>query len=305
MSRRSSVIGVLLAAAVLLSACTQSSDESTNDESPKPPSRIELPPSAETGIADGDGMSIEPEIVPAEGLPASGDCMVLTDFRSVDCAEPHTMEVAAITELPGDLPRMRPEDDEMLRLTSVECAEPVADYVGSGDINATRLHPWTVWPSQDGWARDERWLVCGLAELGTDLVPTGRTGSVRDALVGEPFYDFQACLPDSPTEATELRYVPCDEPHRAEALPGVLPLPGRPNDPMPSAEEIEELAAPHCEQARAAYLGGAERDDIALSWRVPELADWRRGSNTVVCYVSTEEPVGELLLGIGDRPLPE
>ncbi|MBB5922711.1 hypothetical protein FHR81_003768 [Actinoalloteichus hoggarensis] len=304
MSRRLSMIGVVSAAAVLLGACTQSPDEPTDDGSRiVPPSRVELPPSAEPEIADGETGG--PGVVPADGLPAAGDCMVLADFRPVDCAEPHTMEIAAVGELSADLPRMRPEDDEMLRLTTQECAEPVADYVGSGDIDATRLHPWTVWPSQDGWAKDERWLVCGLAELGSDLVPVSRTGSVRDALVGEPFYDFQACLPDSAAETDELRYVPCDEPHRAEALPGVLPLPGGPNDPMPGAEEIEEIAAPHCEQARAAYLGGDRRDDIALSWRVPEPADWRRGANTVVCYVSTVEEVGGRLLGIGDRPLPE
>ncbi|AOS66105.1 septum formation family protein [Actinoalloteichus hymeniacidonis] len=302
MSRRSSVIGVLLAALAMVSACTGSDPESQADAQRQPPSRIELPDAAEeTGSTESPNVAIQP----AEGLPIAGECMILADFQSIDCAEPHTLEVASIAELPAELPRSRPEDAEMLRLTETACAEPIADFVGSGDINATRLHPWTVWPSEEGWAKDERWLLCGVAELGVDLVPVSRTGSVRDALVGEPFYDFQACLPDSPIEATTLQYVPCAEPHRAEALPGVLPLPGGPNDPMPTVEEIDELAGPHCAAARSAYLGGSDRDDITLSWRIPEQDDWRRGSNSVVCYVSTEEPVGELLLGIGDRPLPE
>ncbi len=278
-------------------------------ESAPPDAAGETRPTAEaTGgseVADG---ATEPAVLPpdvrgGEDLPEPGACVVVdqSSFDSVGCSRPHTLEVAQVLEIPDDLPRQRPDDQQLLSLSLTQCAEPAAEYLGSTDMDATRLAPWTVWPSKTGWARGERWLVCGVTELdGAD--PVERTGSLRGALVGEPFYEFQICTEGPPSEES-IRIVPCDQPHRGEAVPGTVPL-GSPLDQLPDSADIDEVAGPHCAVAVENYLGVSERADVRTVRRIPTEQGWQAGHNSAVCYVETEQPVTGTLLGIGDRPLP-
>lgn len=218
-----------------------------------------------------------------------GDCLTVARFRVVDCAEPHELEVFRVAELPADLPGGYPTPEVLLPRLEPQCRAALPPYVGSADVDASRLREFVYWPSRQSWNSGQRWALCAVVEISPDDQPLPRTGALRGAL-RNGLGALQACSKDSPSQGA-LRVVPCTEPHRGEAVPDVLTL-GAPTDPAVLAEQANVTAEPHCRQAIDDFLGApADQLGLRYSWRYPLPQSWSNGYNTVVCYAETTTPV--------------
>jgi hypothetical protein len=262
---------VVLAA---VTACARMVDGNANPESVPT-----APRTATTG---------SPEF-PASEQIGTGDCISHPGFTVVDCALPHELEVFRFDQLPASFPSTYPTPATLLPRFEPQCRAGLAGYVGSPEVDASRLREFVYWPSQQGWRAGERWVLCAAVEIGPDDRPLRRTGALGGVLRGG-LGELQACSAGPPSQGT-LRVVPCSTPHRGEAIPGVLVL-GAPTDPPVSAEQANMVAEPHCRRATDAFLdarGG--RPEVRYSWRYPLPESWPNGYTSVVCYAETATPV--------------
>lgn len=248
-----------------------------------------------------DAEVVRPSLTPSpEQLPKAGQC---TDsgVEVIDCAGPHEAEVTEVGRLP-DLGPAYPEDRDLRRAAVPPCRVALTNYVGSPDHDATRLQARAFWPSRDGWARGDRWLLCAVIEVAPDGTRVRRTGTVKDLLKAAGFSTLQLCTAGSPGVDEDVMITGCDRPHRAEAVPGVLNL-GSHRDPTPSREQVTQRAAEHCRRAVDNYVG-APRDDVFASWRSFGSLAWSEGHTSVICFAEATRPFTGRLWGLGRNPLP-
>lgn len=242
-----------------------------------------------SGSANSSSTSPSSSRFPSGAPIHSGDCVSAAGFTVVDCARPHEFEVYRFTALPTDFPAAYPTPAGLLPKFEPQCRAGLTGYVGSPDVDASRLREFVYWPSAQSWNAGQRWTLCAAVEIGPDDRPLRRTGALNGALRGG-LGQFQSCTEEPPSEGT-LRVVPCDEPHRGEAVPGVLVL-GAPTDPPFTAEQANAVAEPHCKRSIDAFLkapGG--KPGVHYSWRYPLPRSWTNGYTSVVCYAETEVPV--------------
>ncbi len=111
-----------------------------------------------------------------------GDCfntskaLVADKATRVECAEPHSDEVAGVLTFPGGDGAAYPGQDGILEFGRDDCLRPVAEFYGSKEPSAT-TQIFVFGPNEAAWDNGERAVVCSLRE------PTGtkRTGSYLDA----------------------------------------------------------------------------------------------------------------------------
>ncbi|HEU0129224.1 MAG TPA: septum formation family protein, partial [Pseudonocardiaceae bacterium] len=180
---------------------------------------------------------------PPSGPLRPGNCVAVTGFTVVDCAQPHELEVYRFDPLPPDFPASYPTAATLLPRFEPRCRAELLDYLSSPDADASRLREFVYWPSRQGWNAGERWVLCAVVEIGPDDRPLQRTGALR-GILRAGLGPFQACATDPPSQGP-LRVVRCEEPHQGEAVPGVLVL-GAPTDPPVTAEQANAAAEPHC-----------------------------------------------------------
>ncbi|MQA10028.1 MAG: hypothetical protein GEU98_16025 [Pseudonocardiaceae bacterium] len=239
---------------------------------------------------------------PEQSRPAAGDCTNQTDLAVLDCSESHDAEIVEAGQFPANMPDTLPDENTVTRQVLPGCRESVATFVGSPHYDVTSVRAWLYWPSEQDWAAGQRWRMCAAVETNADGQPSRRSGSLRGALAGNGYLDFQLCSSTRPSKS-ELKRVSCDGPHVAEAIPGVLDL-GDPSDPFPSEQSINDRAMPHCNQAATRYVGTTGRPDIAVAWRWPSEQEWAEGFTNVTCYVETQRPVRGRVHNLGGAPLP-
>ncbi|MFC5056793.1 septum formation family protein [Saccharothrix xinjiangensis] len=248
-----------------------------------------------------DAEVVRPSLTPSpQELPQVGRCTD-TGVEVLDCASPHEAEVTAVGGLP-DLGAAYPEDRDLRRAAVPPCRTALAEHVGSADHDATRLRARAFWPSRDGWARGDRWLVCAVVEVAPDGTPVRRTGVLKGVLAAAGFGALQLCATGSPGVDEDAGLTGCDRPHRAEAVPGVLDI-GEPQDPAPSLDQVRQKAADHCARAVTAYVG-APREDVFASWRSFGSLAWSEGHTSVICFAEATRPFTGRLWGLGRNPLP-
>jgi hypothetical protein len=222
---------------------------------------------------------------PVSGPIRPGECMSAIRFTVVECTQPHELEVYRFTPLPTNFPAGYPTPAGLLPRFEPQCRAELAGYVGSPDVDASRLREFVFWPSVAGWTAGERWVLCAVVEIDPDDRPLRRTGALRDAL-RDGLGQFQSCSQGPPSEGA-LRVVPCREPHQGEAVPGVLVL-GAPTDPAPTTEQTNAAAEPHCRRSIDAFLGTPRGPhQVRYSWRYPLPESWSKGYTAVVCYAET------------------
>lgn len=227
--------------------------------------------------------------LPPGGPIRPGTCLTSDTFTAAACTEPHELEAFAFSELPADFPDRYPTPTSLLPRFEPQCRAQLPGYVGSPDADASRLREFVYWPSQPAWNAGQRWVLCAAVEIGPDDRPVARTGTLRDAL-RDGLGRFQTCTATPPSRGT-LQVVPCTEPHRGEAVPGVLTL-GAPTDPPLDATRANAAADPHCRARINDYLGSATgRSDVRYSWRYPLPESWPNGYTTAVCFAETDVPV--------------
>ena len=237
------------------------------------------------------------------GLPAVGDC-IDADHQPVQCAQPHQGEVTLVGDLPDGLPSSLPDDTTMTKEALPPCRDALGDYLGGKDADATDLQAWAFWPQADAWTQGERWLVCAATQIDSAGNPITITGSLHGVLAGVGFAKYQTCTVSSPSQSQTLQFGACDKPHLGEAMPQVQAL-GRPSDPMPATDVINQLARDRCSQELTSYLGTGSRSDVTYTWRAPDTRQaWAQGYTNLICYAEAARPVGARLENIGDGPLP-
>lgn len=227
--------------------------------------------------------------LPPGGAIERGDCIEAATFSVADCGEPHELEVFRFIELPADFSDTYPSAEVLLPRYEPQCRAELPGYVGSADVDASRLRGYVYWPSPQAWDTGERWVLCAAVVVGADERPVEHTGVLRGVL-REGLGPYQACSQTAPSEGP-LHIVPCVEPHRGEAVPGVLVL-GAPTSPPLTGEDANELADPHCRRVIDEYLGTpGGQFGVRYSWRYPTPESWPNGYTSVVCYAETEEPI--------------
>lgn len=248
-----------------------------------------------------DAQVVRPSLTPgSDQLPKAGQCTD-TGLEVLDCATEHEAEVTEVGRLDG-LDEAYPNDRDLRRAALPPCRAALTAYLGSPDHDATRLRARAFWPSRDGWARGDRWRVCAVVEFKPDGSGVRRKGSAKDLLKVAGFGTVQLCATASPGQAKDAGITACDQPHRAEAVPGVLTL-GNPQDPAPSPDQVNTKAADHCAKAVTNYVG-ARREDVFASWRAFGSQAWSEGYTSVVCYAEATRPFSGRLWGLGTNPLP-
>ena len=248
-----------------------------------------------------DAEVVRPSLTPTvDQLPQPGQCTD-TGLEVLDCKAEHGAEVTRVGSLDG-LTAEYPIDRDLRRAALPGCRAALTAYLGSPDHDATRLRAHAFWPSRDGWAQGDRWVVCTVVELKPDGGRARRRTSAKDLLKAAGFGTVQLCATASPGEVKDLGITGCDQPHKAEAVPGVLAL-GNPRDPAPSLEQVNAKAAEHCAKAVTNYVG-APREDVFASWRAFGSQAWSEGYTSAICYAEAARPFTGRLWGLGRNPLP-
>ncbi|WP_158879534.1 septum formation family protein [Amycolatopsis anabasis] len=237
-------------------------------------------------------------------LPQAGQCVRDTGIAPLPCTEPHTIEITAVGTLAAGPGAAYPEPAAVLRAELPGCYAVLPGYLGSAEFPATSLDAWLGWPTREQWDQGQRWRLCGVSDLGLDGKAAPRTGSLRGALSGDGMFRFQLCS-SAKASGPALRRVPCDTPHVAESVPGVLSL-GAPGGAPPSADAVNQLGQPHCKPRVDGYLGIPDgRVEVFYAWRWPGAEQYANGNTYLVCFAETQVPVNRPLRGIGTGPLPK
>ncbi|MDI5982224.1 septum formation family protein [Amycolatopsis magusensis] len=253
------------------------------------------------GAADEQSPAARAPAPSGDPVAEPGQCVLGSSPAPVDCAKPHHVEVTKAGTFGADLPAARPDAAVIFKAALPECRTEAAKFLGSTDFDASTLAAWMLWAPVDDWAAGDRWYRCGVAQLDPDGKAVERTGSLKGALSGEKFFEFQVCSSVKPLEAAVKR-ISCTEPHHAEGLRVVTM--GKPGDPVPTPDEFNAAARPVCGETLTKYLGTATRDDVVATWRWPSQTEWEQGFTNLTCYAQTDVPVTKKLRNLGAAPLP-
>jgi hypothetical protein len=283
---RLAMVAAACVAGLLVSACDATVSGSAGPTERTPTGRATLP----SNIVDGRQAVV-------------GQCLDTARATIVDCVRPHDAEVISIGRLPENPPAPVTDEPAITAFSLPICRAALAGYLGSPDADATNVLAWALWPSEQGWAKGERWLLCTVAEVGAGDQPKMRTGSLRGALAGDGIYQFQTCSLGSPSRDSQLNKTACDNEHLGEALPGVIGV-GAATDPMPAPDTINALAQRQCGERLAAYLGAPANPEVRPAWRIPNPQSWTSGYTNIVCYAEPIRPVTVRLRALGAAPLP-
>ncbi|GAA1250036.1 hypothetical protein GCM10009676_40800 [Prauserella halophila] len=232
-----------------------------------------------------------------------GECLDGDNPGPVECSDEHTVEVTKKGTLGSDLGSTEagvpPGESTVFRAVFPRCRSAAAEYLGSASYDASTLGAWLVWADVKDWKAGHRWYRCGVAQLDGTGRPVARTGSIRDALA-ESFDRYRVCSATRPS-AEVPETVPCSEPHMAEAV-GVVNA-GKADGPVPSEPEFDDKARTACGTKVHEFVG-ADRRDVAPSWRWPDETTWRIGFTNIMCYAETNQATTGSVRDIGTSPLP-
>ena len=202
----------------------------------------------------------------------------------VPCEEPHTIEVYATRDLPGDA------GAPVLGLDSAiaRCEEDFRAITGIGLGLATIFERSVLRPSEETWADGERDVTCyvvypePVSGRLADIDPVRGFGrvSVYGLEVGD-------CIADFDEAASWFTVVPCAEPHDAEVFVDFE----YPEGPFPGDETIDLDADELCfGQTFEDYVGLPYPDSAVFSLRSrPSDETWELGDRTVNCILTDEQ----------------
>nr|WP_052478076.1 septum formation family protein [Kibdelosporangium sp. MJ126-NF4]CEL15900.1 PROBABLE CONSERVED MEMBRANE PROTEIN [Kibdelosporangium sp. MJ126-NF4]CTQ93825.1 PROBABLE CONSERVED MEMBRANE PROTEIN [Kibdelosporangium sp. MJ126-NF4] len=255
-------------------------------------------PQAPPATTSSSGRVTVPANMYGANPPKPGQCLDTANAIVVDCGELHDAEVVNTGKLTATT---MPDEATAATITIPPCREKLTEYLGGPDMDATNLVAMPLWPNDQQWAKGERWLLCTVAEIGSDEKPLKRTGSLEGALQGE-VVRFQTCSVSSPSRDAKVRRGPCDGPHLGEAIPGVISL-GKPGAPLPSTDTMNRTANSRCPALVKKYIGGDSKE-VTTAWRLPNAESWNRGYTNLVCYAEAARPVKVRLRNLGQGSLP-
>ncbi|MCN0180435.1 septum formation family protein [Salinispora arenicola] len=270
------------------------------------------------GPSDGD-LTDDWGMLPAAGpfVPEAEVCQVadaaaqvaLAVYQPVECSVPHRVETVHVGVFVTERSGPPAVGSTEFRGAFVDCDKRTTRYVGD-DWRAGRLRLWVAVPSLSGWAAGSRWYRCDLTEVTTveaEAEVVVRTGSLRDALVGESPLRLgcQQSRQDRGGGVSTLLPVDCGTRHDAEFV-GVwqspdLPYPSRDADWAPFYAGCRSEVAHFVEVPDDVFL--RLRTDVVV--RPPAADRWEAGDRGVRCYLwlSGRQVTGSLT-GAGPARLP-
>jgi hypothetical protein len=206
---------------------------------------------------------------------------------TVDCSEPHRMEVVGDVDLSDhdDFPT----DEEWAQLTVDRCTPLADDFLGRPFDPDGRFTLYTLAPVADGWHVSDHTLVCGLA---------GRPGSTDGGVLAGRAVDLDpsfhqsvgSCWADN---GEGLVAVGCEAPHHYEVV-GPIEVRQDDDDYPTSTEWVAVFDA--CAGPVEAYTGETvtrEVGDLSADARVISEASWAAGARSTDCWVSRRNSFGE------------
>lgn len=236
---------------------------------------------------------------PAYADAAPGTCLTwsvdsterVTTFDTVDCAEPHRLEVAGrinLSEVSGfgeDTPL--PNADDLAPVGTDRCLPMVTRYADGREVDpAGRYTGLVVPPSEEGWEQGDHSVLCGVAAAELD----GRSALSTGIFVESDQHrrwDPGTCLGFTP-DGLPGAPVPCSDDHSIE-IAGDVDVSGMyPDEPFPPEPTVQsEITAEACREAGIAYLGDEEtlRRTTLISTLVNPISEisWQTGSRTINC----------------------
>ncbi|MFF1919161.1 septum formation family protein [Streptomyces sp. NPDC058221] len=220
-----------------------------------------------------------------------GDCVELKDgVTKVNCDRPHEYEVTKSASFPSSVSDNYPPP--VKKYARPRCDAAVPGYLGSPDWEASRLDTVAFWPTEKQWKNGDRWFACLLGERSPKDEPVRRKGSLYAGLA-HGLAGLQACMKGEPEPGGPNSVIPCDEPHRTEAVPGVVDH-GDPAGPAPSVDEMLQQTKDRCPEAVKKYLGG-DKPGVTPHWLSPRPDQWSSEYHTSICYaVSKKAHTGTL-----------
>ncbi|MCP2255097.1 Septum formation [Prauserella aidingensis] len=297
-SGRITLAASAVAAALVLAGCAETTiglaepDRMRSAETPKATP-------GDVPASDGSGNDTAQRTIVAD----VGECLDGDNPGPVECSDEHTVEVTKKGTFGGDLGATLegrpPEASTVFRTVFPQCREAAADYLGSASFDASTLGAWLVWADAEDWKAGHRWYRCGVVQLDGQGAPVERTGSIRHALADD-FDRYRVCSATRPS-AELPETVPCSEPHLAEAV-GVVNA-GKADKAIPSEREFNDKARTPCGTKVHRFVG-ADRRDVAPSWRWPDKTNWRIGFTNITCYAELNQATTGSVRGIGSSPMP-
>jgi hypothetical protein len=236
---------------------------------------------------------------PAYAEAAPGTCLTwsldaadrVTSFDTVDCAEPHRFEVAAridLSEVPGfGEGAPLPVSAELAPVGTERCLPLISRHADGREVDPDgRFTGLVVPPSEEGWDKGDRSVLCGVAAAELDGRSALSTGTFAEADQHRR-WDPGTCLGFT-DEGLPGATTPCSEDHSIEIVADVDVSAVFPEGPVPpDPRQQSELTADACREAGVAYLGDAEalRRTTLISTLVNPISEvsWQTGSRTVNC----------------------
>lgn len=236
---------------------------------------------------------------PAYAEAGPGTCLTwsvdavdrVTDFTTVDCAQPHRFEVAGRLNLIG-IPGFGegaplPDKADLAPVGTDRCLPLVSRYAGGREVDpAGRFTGLVVPPSEEGWNRGDHAVLCGVAAAELDGRSATSTGVFAEADQHRR-WEPGTCLGFTDTGLPGAP-VPCSADHSIEVVSDVEVSGVFPEAPFPPEPRVQsELTAEACLAAGTDYLGDPEelRRSTLISTLVNPISpvSWATGSRTVNC----------------------
>lgn len=223
----------------------------------------------------------------------------VSTFDTVGCSEPHRFEVAGRIDLSedpgfGDGTPL-PSAADLAPVGTDRCLPLATRYADGRQIDPVgRFTGTVVPPSEEGWAKGDHSVLCGIAASELDGRSALSTGLFVDADQHRR-WDAGTCLGFT-AEGLPGAPVPCSDNHSIEIVEGLDVNGVFPEGQFPPEPRVQsELTADACRQAGIAYLGDEEtlRRTTLISTLVNPISEvsWATGSRMVDCgLMKTAEP---------------
>lgn len=236
------------------------------------------------------------------GLEA-GDCMnfgagnrAASEFRLVDCDDPHGAQVTGIIEHP-DANDAFPGADAIAQWLGDDCETQNEIFLGA-PVLTTTLDEGVVLPDLTAWSSSGARAACYLAKVDNTSLTASVEGMAQDHLRGETvvvarLLEGDCFRPQDGTTAYDLNsnsvvsLVSCEEAHNGVFF-GRATLDYDRDAEFPGDEEVGEATSRTCSSLFADHFGKESAGFNYRYWR-PNTDSWELADRTVLCSILDTE----------------
>lgn len=228
-----------------------------------------------------------------------------TNFRVVDCAEPHRFEVSLREDL-STYPTSefgpsaaQPDLHRQEQLTSELCTGPTQSYLNGRLDPEGRYSISPILPPSRFWSEGDRSMLCGVLTPDANGRAMETTGRAAEQDQSRAFATDTCVRVDGNTTAE----VPCTEPHAWQVTAQVNLTENFGDGPWPTTDQQNEYLNGVCTEAARTYLGNDDAlyySTLAPFWTTLQQQSWDAGSRTVNCALTFGSPGGGFATLNGD-----